>query len=149
MKHLYIALLLFCFFSCISKNEENQVLNQIKDIIWTYPDSALNILDSLKISPYNIYDQNRFFLYRVQAKDLAKKDISIDGEILDVYNYFKGRKHAELTALAALYYGRVLHSNENYDDATVYYNIAKTNAISVNNKEIQGYALFLDRNVNA
>lgn len=143
MKHLYIiALLLFCLFSCNSKNEENQALDQIEDIIYTYPDSAFTLLDSLKISSYNIYDQNRFFLYRVQAKDLAKKDISIDKEILDVYNYFKESKHDELIGLAALYAGRVLHSNKNYDEAIIYYNIAETSAVNRNDKEIQGYALF-------
>jgi tetratricopeptide (TPR) repeat protein len=143
MKHLiYITLFLFCLISCNPNNDKSQALTQIKNITRIHPDSALKLLDSLKISSYNTYDRNRFFLYRIQAKDLAKKDISTDKEILDVYNYFKESKHDELAGLAAFYAGRVLHSNKNYDKAIVYYNIAETNAIDRDDKESLGYTLF-------
>jgi tetratricopeptide (TPR) repeat protein/DNA-binding CsgD family transcriptional regulator len=144
MKYLvYITLLIFCLISCNSDNDRSRELTQIKNIIHTYPDSALNLLDSLKISSYNAYDRNRFFLYRIQAKDLAGKDISADKEILDVYDYFKNSKYDELAVLAAFYAGRVLHSNKrSYEEAIVYYNIAEAGAAGRGDREPRGYILF-------
>lgn len=141
----YIYILIFNLFglvSCSQNNIGNKELNQVEALIKTYPDSALNLLDSLKISSYKLYDQNRFLLYRIQAKDLAKKDIAMDLEILDVYNYFKEDNFEELSGLAAFYAARVLHSRKNYDEAIIYYKIAETNAISREDKEFHGYTLF-------
>jgi tetratricopeptide (TPR) repeat protein len=141
----YIYILIFNLLglvSCSQNNTGNQELNQIEALIKTYPDSALNLLDSLKISSYKLYDQNRFLLYRIQAKDLAKKDIAMDLEILDIYKYFKDNKSEDLSGLAAFYSGRVLHSRKKYDEAITYYNIAETNAISREDKEFHGYTLF-------
>lgn len=143
MKYI-IHVLIFSLFSLAScqNNVGNQELNKIDALIKLFPDSALHLLDSMKISSYELYDQNRFFLYRVQAKDLSKKDITMDKEILDVYKYFKDNKSEDLSGLAAFYSGRVLHSRKNYDEAIIYYKIAETNAISREDKEFHGYTLF-------
>lgn len=140
MKHLIYVYLFLCLYSCNTSNNENRTLNQIENMIQAYPDSALRILDSLTISSYNLYDQNRFFLYRVQAKDLTQKDIINDKEILDVYNFFLENASENHIGLASLYSGRVLHENENYEQATIYYNICLNNAKKGNDKELQGYS---------
>lgn len=127
--------------SC-QNNIHDKELNQIEPLIRIYTDSVLNVLDSLEISSYNIYDQNRFFLYRIEAKDLLNKDITMDKEILDVYKYFESNKFDRLSSLAAFYAARVLHSCKNYDDAIIYYNIAEAKAIYRKDNEFHGYILF-------
>lgn len=138
----YLVFIVFTLFSCNNNKGENKALNNIVEIIFQKPDSALMLLDSMKISSYNLFDQNRFFLYRTQAKDLSKKDIYMDKEMINVYEFFYDKGSRELTGLAALYAGRVLHQNEDFDKAITYYKIAEDIAKNSKNKEQQGYITF-------
>ena len=140
--HTYILLSILLFASCGHNINKNQELDHIEDIIQAYPDSALILLDSLNLSPGNLYDQNRYCLYRIQAKDLSNKNISEDKNILDVYTYFKDNEFNELTGRAAYCCGRVLQEDKKYDEAVPYYNIAISKAIENDDKDFQGIILY-------
>lgn len=137
-KHIYFLFLILLLTSCGQNNNENRTLSNIENLVKTDPDSALVLCDSVKLVPNDLYNQNKYFLYRIQAKDLASKDISMDKEILDVYNYFNENENIALTGLAAFYSGRVFQENRDYDSSVLYYNIAENMAVKSGDKDFQG-----------
>lgn len=147
MKHsliisLLLSLLLLCTTSCNYKSNESKTLDFIENIMHIYPDSALSILDTLVLPSNALYEQNRYFLYRIYAKDRIGKDISMDREIVDIHHYFADNKDRYHSMLAAYYAGRILQDNKDYDSAITYYNIAESYAIESNEKSFQGYILY-------
>ena len=143
MKNLIFTLLIMLYFaSCRQSNIENESLNQIENLFKAYPDSALILLNSLELPTNDLYNQNRFFLLRIRAKDFAKKDISLDKEILDIYEYFKNNNHDYYTNLAAYYCGRVLQENKDYESAIKYYKIADSNIQNFSDENSHGIILY-------
>lgn len=144
MKNNLLLLLIGSFlFSCSNdRSMNNEKLDHIERIVYSYPDSALHLLDSIRLTPDNLLDQNRYFLYRVQAEDNAEKDIRTNKEILEVYAYFDEINNEKLAGLAAYYCGRVLQENKEYDTATTYYNIAESHAIKCNDKNFHAHILY-------
>lgn len=143
MRQLYFLIPITLFFASCSEEllKGDAVLDSVNTYIQEYPDSALQVLDTYIINPKDEFNYNRYLLYRVRAKDIGRKDISVDLDIQDVYEYFNHQKHAELTRFSAFYCGRVLQKNKKYDQAIIYYNIAKSNAEENNDKYSLGLVL--------
>lgn len=144
MRFVY-SLIVIAFFlvSCQNKKNANEnALDVIEPLLKTHPDSALVLLDSVKLEYSDEYEQNRYFLFRIIAKDNSNKEIYMDKEILDIYNFFSTNDYEELACVSAFYCGKVLQSNMEYDQAVTYYYIAEAISKATNNKAFQGEVLY-------
>lgn len=143
MKHCFYLVIILSFFSCDNTERVlDKQFSHIERIIDQHPDSALILLNSIKLPSNDEYNLNKFFLYRIQAKDNLEQKIFMDNEILNVYNYFKNNGSSQLIYLSAYYCGRVFEENKKYDDAIIYYNIAENMAIKSGDKELQSSVLY-------
>lgn len=145
MKYFYFTMILILSFTGCSKREfekDTLLLDNIEQIVSTYPDSAMQILDSYVPNPRDRYNYNRYLLFYVQAKNEIDKDILTNSEITDVYSYFADGKEETYAGLSAYYCGRVLLKNKEYDDAVHYFNIAETHAIRAKDVDLQGKILY-------
>ncbi|MBK5722115.1 tetratricopeptide repeat protein [Dysgonomonas sp. Marseille-P4677] len=112
------------------------------ELIRQNPDSALQILNTLDISPLDEYNSNLYMLRLIQCRDRLNKDISKDNEIIDVYHYFKNNTSSRYIGLSAYYIGRVMHKNKEYQKAVDYYNIAESLAIKDKNNKLFNMILY-------
>lgn len=144
MKNLILSILtIVLFLSC--KNDNYHKDPQLKDIdalISTQPDRALRVLDSINISLNDEYNTNLFALYIIKCKSKLNKDISIDSDIINIYNYFKEEKDYYLAAQASYLCALVLESNKEYDKAINYFNIAESYAIDNNDVDFQSIIMY-------
>lgn len=143
MKNLIFAIIAIILITSCKKNNNkvNSHLENIDDIISINPDSALHVLNSINISPNDEYNTNLFRYYIIKCKSKLNKDISIDTDIINVYNYFKEKKELYYAAQASYLCGLVMESNKEYDKAINYFNIAESYAI--NNNDIDFHIMIL------
>jgi len=144
MKQYFYILILVCnLLSCKEKHNPNyETLNKIENLLLAHADSALIILNSMSLTPNDAFEQNKYFLYRIIAKDKTDHDIYMDKEILDVYDYYKKNDNNRLTYISAFYCGKVFQANKEYDQAIKYYNIAENTATTLNDREFKAEILY-------
>lgn len=134
--------MLLCLFSCTKAEKGTIIPENMGELISQNPDSALQVLNSLVISPGDEYTYNRFMLYLVEAKEKSEKDISYERDIISTFDYFQEKGDVPNACLSAYYSGRVLQSCKEYQKAMDYYRIAESYAIRNKDKNFHGLILY-------
>lgn len=118
-KLLYLVGFVFLFTQCTQPRNYFKVLDESETLVYTKPNDVLITLDSILINPYLLNEKefHRYMLLTVQAKDKAAKDIHLDTLIYKTRDFFVKKKDMRRAALASLYTGRVLMSNQKYEEA--------------------------------
>ncbi len=120
LSYCIISLLFSC--SSSSGKKVDEAMDVVEQLVEHYPDSALNLLDSL-VYPANLNKRqyNRYMLLELQAKDKSYKDITSDTTIWRVKSYYLQKKDYSNAAMAAYYCGRVSTEQTRYDRALYHY----------------------------
>ena len=119
IKLLYLVGFVFLFTQCTQPRDYSKVLDESETLVYTKPNDVLITLDSILINPYLLNEKefHRYMLLTVQAKDKAAKDIHLDTLVYKTRDFFVIKKDMRRAALASLYTGRVLMSNQKYEEA--------------------------------
>ena len=127
MKNLIIFSLLvivLCLFSCNYKKSNALLpeLAQAESLMYSHPDSALQILQHMEVpSPSNRYQNATWCLLMTQAWDKNYKKHTSDSLINIAYDYFMKQDNPQRKALAANYRGVVNGELNNTEQAMQYY----------------------------
>lgn len=140
--HLVLVCSLLFLSSCFyHKEDPEEVLTEVENLMSQYPDSVLNMLEMMsgqRSFPENLY--NKYTLLYVQAKDKTDKDISGDTVIFKVKDYYIDKEDFEHAAQASFYAARVLQCNKDADreDVIKLLKDAELYAKSGNNNNLKG-----------
>lgn len=138
MKLLICLSILFSLYSC---NSTPDYIQRAESVIELYPDSALQLLDSI-IQPDELkeMEMHHYNLLKIQAKDKLYQDITQDTAIFRTAKYFLSRDDYEKATQASYYCGRLLHENKSHKEAIQAYLEASELAESLpNNHAIKGF----------
>ncbi len=143
----FVFFMLLCT-SCKQK-QTDLTFNRVNELLESYPDSALILLDSIPY-PHKLNERqyNEYLLLKTQAKNKADKDISSDTLICQVKEYFLKEKDMEKAALSTYYCGRVQQSKNDYENAMKSYLEAQNYASQTKNAELKGLIQFFIGKLN-
>ncbi len=147
---LFCTCLCLVFQSCNSDQKKVKLIfNEVEKIVGQYPDSALTLLESVQ-NPYELDNAQyaKYVLLSVQARDKAYKDIASDTLIFQIKDYFQKENDLNNLALAEFYCGRVLQSQEKFDDAMKMYLDTKKTAEKEKNFYLCGLSEFFIGELN-
>ena len=137
-------LLCFLFISCgrQAKSENEQLMQQAGLLVEQKPDSALLLLDSVRIVLLSSEQKADYVLLKVYARDIAGLNLSFDNEIFEARDYFINKNNKENAAWACLYAGKVLQAQEKRNEATKEFQQASEWAKKANNHALMGLAQY-------
>lgn len=147
---LFFACICFLLTACdSSKKKAGMIFILAKEVIEQDPDSALTLLEGI-VNPYELSKAQhaQYILLSVQAKDKAYRDIAADSIIFRARDYFQKKNDLENLALATFYCGRVLQSQEKFDEATKTFLEAKRMAEETKNLYLRGFSEFFIGELN-
>lgn len=117
---LLLAVIAFFLSSCNRKNNSALLpeLVQAESLMYSHPDSALQILERMEVpSPSNRYQNATWCLLMTQARDKNYLKHTSDSLINIAYDYFKKQDDPQRIALAANYKGVVNGELNNTEQA--------------------------------
>jgi tetratricopeptide (TPR) repeat protein/DNA-binding CsgD family transcriptional regulator len=124
--------------SC-GENRIDKTLDYVENIVVSYPDSALMLLDSIK-NPYKLTNLQRVrhTILTLYAKDLTEADISKDTMIVYTRNFLKTTDNPMYLAFAEYYLGRMYQVQGRSEQALKLYLDAKANTEHSDDDNIKG-----------
>jgi tetratricopeptide (TPR) repeat protein len=125
------------------KNNTDKVLDRVENIIFSWPDSAKKLLDSIA-NPFGRthYQNARRVLFTLYVNDFSDEDITRDTIIVWAKNYLKITGDTKYLALAEYCTGRVYQEQGNNEQAMLSYSRAKTNIKDSDNDCVKGLIHF-------
>ncbi len=117
------------------------LLEQAERLVDSYPDSAMQLIDSIFYPEKSLNRENhmRFLVTQVQTKYKTYRSISEDTLIFKARDYFSNRgKEPRMVALAWFYSGCVHRERQEYEQAMYHYNIARNYAAKNGDTDLQG-----------
>lgn len=127
MKNLIIFSLLVTVLFLLSCNQKNNSvlpteLTRAESLMYSHPDSALQILERMQAPPSsNRYQNATWCLLMTQARDKNYKKQTSDSLINIAYDYFMKQDDPQRKALAANYKGRINEDMGDVEKATQYF----------------------------
>lgn len=131
---LYLMALVCFLFSCHPRS--GKILEEAESLMSEYPDSALQILQSIS-EPHKFTGKQQadYCLLLTQAMD--KNDLSLNDSLLNVaFGYYKNSPDLERKAKAYFYQGRYYYELQDYKQATQAFKEAEKWAAKDNNDEL-------------
>lgn len=133
LEYLFIIISLILVFintGCNTKSVNDTMIHELmqaENVMFSHPDSALSILQSMPIpSPEKDKENNALWsLLVTQAKYKRMMKIPSDSLIKVAYDYYKRTDNARRKAMSALYMGSVNYDLGNIEEATLFYLEAK------------------------
>jgi tetratricopeptide (TPR) repeat protein len=144
IQSITLSLLFAMFVSCIQwgSSENNRLIREAYMLVDMMPGSALTLLDSINTAILSDAEEAAYSLLRIQAKDNAGLDLSIDFEIFRIREFFIKRKDWEKAALACFYAGKVVDYTDRVMQEVGYYLEGLEFAKKTNNEILQGKILY-------
>lgn len=143
MKEIFMALTLIIFsfiVGCNSKKYTGDLLTQAQKVLENDPDSALILLDSIKIYfPFSSKDLATWCLLASEAKDKLNEEMLPDSIWEKAIPYIQHHGNPTQQAQAMLYLGRSYFEDEEYDLALKNYLLALDQARDIKDYNLAGY----------
>jgi tetratricopeptide (TPR) repeat protein len=138
MRRIILLVCMWILMISCSENSIDKILDRAENIVVSYPDSALMLLDSI-INPYlpTKEQQAQRTILTLYARDLMDKDISKDTMIIYARDYLEKANNPKYLALAEYYLGRICQAQGRNDQALQFYLNAETNAGKTDNSDIK------------
>jgi tetratricopeptide (TPR) repeat protein len=138
IKNIMIIYACILMVSC-GENSIDRTLDCVENIVVSYPDSALMLLDLIK-NPFELNNEQRarHTILTLYAKDLTGEDISSDTIIIDTKDYLKTVDNPKYLAFAEYYLGRIYQAQGRNEQALKFYLDAKATAESSDDDDIKG-----------
>jgi ATP/maltotriose-dependent transcriptional regulator MalT len=127
----------FVFLSCANGRRE-AILAVAESIAEEYPDSALNLLNTLPDARLTDFQRAKTILLTVTAKNKADMDITMDTVIFEAVDVFRKTGADGDLAKALLYAGRVRLGNNDHKQALKQYMEAEECALKTNDYALLG-----------
>lgn len=140
----FILLIVLSLSSCRHESKRaTAIFSEVERMVDQYPDSALQLLDSIR-NPYELNESQfaQFILRSLQAKHKAEKDIASDTLIFEVQKYYQEQNDSKNSALSTFYCGQVLQAQSKFEEATKMYLDARTLAEKGNDTQLSILADF-------
>lgn len=129
---LYITFIcgILMLYSCdFHREDPEEVLTNVEELMTQCPDSALRLLDKI-LSPQTFSEEiyHKYILLNTQARDKNAKDLSKDTLIFKTRDYYVAKNDMKKAALASFYASRVLQTDDEKDknEAITYLKDAET-----------------------
>lgn len=143
---LYTITITTCLYLMVACNANPQpgakaLLEQAENLVDTYPDSAMTLIDSLFFPEKSLRhkDYMRFLVTQVQAKYKTFRPIAEDTLVFQARDYFSGNnKDPRMAALAWFYSGCLYRERKEYPEATQHYSMAGEYAAQTGDMPLQG-----------
>lgn len=146
MKHFKLRILqiaLLGMIACNPQPESDSLLTQAQEVIEIYPDSAMQLIDSIFYPEKSLSHKRymEFLITQVQAKYKTYRPVAEDTLIFQAKAYFEKKdKSLDQTALAYFYSGCVYREQQYFDQAMQHYKKAKQLASQSGNINLMGLA---------
>lgn len=136
IKFIVFNIVLLVMYACNPQPEAYSLLTQSRQVIESYPDSAMHLIDSIFYPKKSLSHRRymEFLITQVQAKHKNYRPVAEDTLIFEAKAYFeKKNKDPEQTALAYFYSGCVYCEQQKYDQAMQHYKKAQQLASQIGN----------------
>lgn len=130
---------------CNPQPAADSLLTQAQKVVDTYPDSAMNLIDSI-FYPEKSLSRKRymsFLVTQVQTKFKTYRPVVEDTLIFKARDYFENsNEDYDQTALAYFYSGCVYREQQHFNEAMQHYKKAEKLASQTDNISLMGLALY-------
>jgi len=137
---IILVLTLICFTAC-NKQQKEETLQTIENLVEEKPDSALVLISAFKNKLLSREQKAKLILYQTIAKDKSGMDISNDDEIFNAAEIILKKGTDLEKAKVLLYAGRVHQENSDNENALIYAIDAKKYGLKTDDNTLKGLIL--------
>ncbi len=127
------------FNACNSRPDYTSNIREAEALLWDNPDSSLVILTQLENTKLGVREKSEYLLTRIFHTDInSKVDVSCEGIVVDLADYFDKTHDRERQAIATYLAGKVYLAAGKYQQAKITFSDACKLAGETNHEKLKG-----------